>query len=145
MSHRSLRLLVEHTVKSLTDTVQYSYGEESDFAQAPKHQFLMVNTQLMPATVVYADNQVFNYSKTWVINLAFYKFDKLDSIDYYLLLDELDPIVDQFVNKLNKRDDLVILSVSEQPFIKTFDILTGYLVTVTVRLNDDFDYCIDCD
>ena len=146
MSHRSLRLLVEHTVKSLTDTVQYSYGEDTDFNQSKKKDFLMVNTTLMPATVVYADNNVFNYSKTWVINTAFYKFDKEDSIDYYRIHDEIDPLVDRFVNKLNERDDMVILSVSEQPFVKALaDILTGYLVSITVRLNDDFDYCYECD
>jgi len=146
VSHKSLRLLVEHTVKALTDTVQYSYGEESDFDQSKKHEFLMVNTELMPASAVYSDNQVFNYSKTWVIKTAFYKFDTEDSIDYYKIHDELDPICDRFVNKLNKRDDLVIISASQDPFVKALSaILTGYLVTITVRLNDDFNYCYDCD
>ena len=146
MSHKCLRLLVEHTVKSLTDTVQYSYGEESDFDQSKKHQFLMVNTQLMPATAVFAVDGVFNYSKTWVIRTAFYKYDRQDSIDYFEIHDELDPLVDQYVNKFNQRDDLVIISVSEEPFVKALTaILTGYLVTLTVRLNDDFNYCWECE
>jgi hypothetical protein len=145
VSHKSLRLLVEHTVKSLTDTVQYSYGEESDFAQTQKKDFLMVNTQLMPASAAFVDNQVFNYSKTWIIRTAFFKFDKLDSIDYYLIHDEIDPLCYQFINKLNQRDDLVILSTRQDPFVKVFDIMTGYLVEATVRLNDDFNYCWECD
>jgi len=106
----------------------------------------MVNTQLMPATAVFAVDGVFNYSKSWVIRTAFYKYDSQASIDYYEIHDELDPLVDQFVNKFNQRDDLVILSVSEEPFVKALSaILTGYLVTLTVRLNDDFDYCYECD
>ena len=146
VSHRSLRLLVEDTVKSLTDNVQYSYGEESDFDQTKKKTSLMVNTQLMPASAVFSDNQVSNYSKTWVITCVFYKFDRQDSVDYFKIHDELDPICDQFVNKLNQRDDMVILSTNQQPFVKALsDILTGYLLTVTVRLNDDFDYCFECD
>jgi len=100
----------------------------------------------MPATAVFAVDNVFNYSKTWVIRTAFYKYDSQASIDYFLIHDELDPLVDQFVNKFNQRDDLVILSVSEEPFVKALSaILTGYLVTLTVRLNDDFDYCFECD
>lgn len=145
MSHKALRLLVEDTVKSLTDTVQYSYGEEEDFAQADKKDFLMVNTTLMPATAVFAVDGVVNYSKTWVIRTAWYRFDTLSSIDYYKIHDEIDPLCDRFVNTLNRRDDLVILSVSQDPFVKVFDILTGYLQQITVRLNDDFDYCWDCD
>lgn len=145
MSHKALRLLVEDTVKSLTDTVQYSYGEEEDFAQADKKDFLMVNTTLMPATAVFAVDGVVNYSKTWVIRTAWYRFDTLSSIDYYKIHDEIDPLCDRFVNTLNRRDDLVVLSVSQDPFVKVFDILTGYLQQITVRLNDDFSYCWDCE
>lgn len=144
MSHKSLRLLVESTVKSLHDSIQYSYGEESTFAQSEHKDFILVNVTLMPSTGVFAVNENFNLSKTWTINIAWYKYDTLDSVDYYKIHDELDPLCDRFVNLLNQRDDLTITAFNQQPFVKVTDILTGYLQTVTVRLMDDFEYCHDC-
>lgn len=145
MSHKALRLLVEDTVKSLHDAIQYSYGEESTFNQSEKKDFIMVNVTLMPSAGVFSVNEVTNMSKTWTINLGWYKFDTEDSIDYYKIHDDIDPLCDRFINLLNQRDDLNITAFNQQPFVKTTtDILTGYLQIVTVRLMDDFDYCHDC-
>lgn len=145
MSHKALRLLVENTVKSLHDSIQYSYGEETTFNQSEKKDFILVNVTLMPSTGVFSVDNVANMSKTWTISLSWYKYDTEDSIDYYKIHDELDPLCDRFIGLLNQQNNLVILSFNQQPFVKALaDILTGYLQTVTVRLNDDFDYCHDC-
>lgn len=145
MSHKSLRTLIENTVKSIHDDVQYSYGEETDFNQTRKKGVIMVNLSPLVANTVFADNNVLNYSKAWNIEMAFYKQDKQDSLNYYELLDETDDFIDRFVNKLNLTQTLTISGINQTPFIKALaDILTGHLLYMTVTLNDDFEYCEDC-
>lgn len=145
MSHKALRALIEQTVKDVHDNVQYYYGLETDFNQARKKNFLMVNLSPLSAGISYAVDDTTNYSKSWTVEMAFYKFDKQSSIDYGNILDETDDIVDRFINKLNLQEGLTITGASQTPFIKTLaDVLTGHLLTFTVTLADDFDYCEDC-
>lgn len=144
MSHKALRLLVERTVKSLHDSIQYSYGEETTFNQAEKKDFVMVNVTLMPSNGNFSVNDVQNQTKVWTINLSWYKFDRDDSIDYYKIHDEIDPLCDKFLRQLNREDLLLITGFSQTPFVKALaDVLTGYLQTVTVRVPDDLP-CDEC-
>lgn len=142
MSHKSLRLLVENTVKAVHDAVQYSYGEESTFSQSTHNGFILANCTLMPSAGVLGEDGI-NMSKTWTIALSWYKYDTLGSVDYYKIHDELDPLCDKFIAKLNIADNLQILSFNQQPFVKVEDILTGYLQTVQVRMQDDYE-CDEC-
>ena len=145
MSHKSLRTLIENTVRSIHDDVQYSYGEETDFNQTRKKGVIMVNLSPLVANTVFADNNVLNYSKAWNIQIAVYKRDKQDNVNYGEILDETDDFIDRFVNKLNLTETLTISGINQTPFIKALaDILTGHLLTMTVTLNDDFEYCEDC-
>lgn len=78
---------------------------------------------------------VYNYSKTWNGTMAFYQLDKEGSTgdDYALILDEMDELIDKFVNKLNffssQSDKVLITFGQQQPFVKaTADILTGNVI-----------------
>lgn len=145
MSHKSLRTLIENTVKSIHDDVQYSYGEETDFNQTRKKGVIMVNMSPLVANSVFADNNVLNYSKAWNIQMAVYKRDRQDNVNYGEILDVTDDFIDRFVNKLNLTETLTISGINQTPFIKALaDILTGHLLTMTVTLNDSFEYCEDC-
>ena len=145
MSHKSLRTLIENTVKSIHDDVQYSYGEETDFNQTRKKGVIMVNLSPLVANSVFDDNNVLNYSKAWNIQMAVYKRDKQDNVNYGEILDATDDFIDRFVNKLNLTETLTISGINQTPFIKALaDILTGHLLTMTVTLNDSFEYCEDC-
>lgn len=145
MSHKSLRTIIENTVRSIHDDVQYHYGEETDFNQAKKKGWVMVNLSPLVANSVFADNNVLNYSKSWNVQMAFYKFDKQDNVNYGEILDLTDALVDKFVTKLNLTEILTISGINQTPFIKALaDVLTGHLLTMTITLNDDFDYCVDC-
>lgn len=145
MSHKSLRTLIENTVKSIHDDVYYFYGEESDFNQARKNETILVNLSPLTASATYADNDVMNYSKAWSVSMAFYKYDTQANVKYGEILDVTDDLVDRFINKLNQTDYLKITGMSQTAFIKALaDILTGHLLSFTVTLNDDFEYCEDC-
>lgn len=145
MSHKSLRTIIENTVKSIHDDVFFYYGEESDFNQAKKNNWLMVNLAPMTAAASFADNNVLNYSKSWAIAMVFYKFDTQANLKYGEILDITDDLVDRFVNKLNLTETLTITNMNQQAFIKAeADILTGHLLSMTITLTDDWDYCEDC-
>lgn len=135
---------MDRTVKSLHDSIQYWYAEETTFNQAEKKDFILVNGTLMPATGVFSVNDVQNHIKTWTIRLMWAKFDTEDSIDYYVIHDELDPLCDRFLRQLNKEDLLIIIGNSQRPFVKELaDILTGYIQEVQVRVPDDLP-CDEC-
>lgn len=153
MSHKSIRLLIEDTVKSLRDDIGFDYGRTSDFnIGASNKTFPFVNLDLLNSVPNYEVNGVSNYQKSWLCQMAFYGLDKADSTpdQYQKLLDELDPLVDQFLNKLNmftnQSDNLLIQSIRQDSFVKsTSAILTGFLLTFTLVAVDDFDYCqVNC-
>ena len=153
MSHRSIRLFIEDTAKSLRTDVQFTYGRTSDFDVMRDKKYPFITLDPLTSTPQYAIDGVYNYMKSWSCEMAFYQLDKAgsDQKEYSLILDELDLVVDNFLNKLNKysydSDTITIQGISQRPFIKaTADILTGYLLTFTIQAQDDFDYCaIDCE
>lgn len=153
MSHKSIRLLIQDTAKSLADNIQFNYARTSDFNVIRDKKYPFINCDPISAVPQFATDGVLNYMKAWSVSMAFYQLDKEGSTgdEYALILDEMDLYVDQFINKLNRfsydSDKILIQSVNQQPFIKaTADILTGYLLTFTIFAQDDFEYCeIDCE
>lgn len=159
MSHKAVRTLIEDTVKSLQDNIQYFYGRASDFNQIDKN-IISVALDPLTANSTFSNNNVQDYSKTWAVQMAFWKLDTEDSIEtaYQLILDETDNLVDRFLNKLNNYaieseltydlngELIVITGISHLPFIKaTASVLTGWTVTFNIQVPDTFDYCAnDC-
>lgn len=149
MSHKSVRLLIESTAKSLADDVQFTYARTSDFNMMRDKKYPFITLDPLNSTPQFTDNGV-TYIKAWACNMAFYQLDKEGSTQdqYALILDEMSDYVDKFVNKLNlyssQADTITIQTVNQQAFIKaTADILTGYLLTFTLLAQDDFDFCED--
>lgn len=151
MSHKGIRLLLEDTAKSLGDDIQFDYGRTSDFDQLRDKRYPFISISPLNATASYAVNNTSNYSKTYQVQSAFYQLDSEDSgqDQYAIILDEMNALADNFINKLNfyidnclSSDELILTGMSQQPFIKvTADILTGYYMTFSIQVTDNFDYC----
>lgn len=148
MSHKGIRKLLENTAKSLGDDIQYTYARDSDFNLIRDKRYPYIYTSPILSTPSYTVNGVQNYMKVWTIQMAFYEKDKPESEgeEYADILDEMDGYVDSFINKLNQTDDIVISGIRQEPFIKAMgDILTGYILTFTITVNDNFNYCLNND
>lgn len=150
MSHKSIRLLIQDTAKSLADNIQFTYARTSDFNVMRDKKYPFITLDPIASAPQFATDGVTNYMKAWTCQMAFYQLDKEGSTqeEYAPILDEMDSYVDKFINKLNTfthdSDKLVIQSINQQPFVKaTADILTGYLLTFTLFVEDTFDYCAD--
>lgn len=149
MSHKSIRLLLEQTANKLADDVQCTYATETDFNQSLKEGTILINIAPLVAVPSYTVNGVFNYSKAWTTDIAFFKVDNSREIAYQKILDDVDVLVDQYIHSLNffqsKSDTIIITFGTQQSFIKaTADILTGWILPVTITPTDDTDYCVDC-
>lgn len=153
MSHKSIREFIRDTVMSIRSDVNYTYARPSDFnIESQYKDGPFVTLDAMTSSPSFATDGVYNYSKVWNCSMAFYKFDKADQdIEFTAgILDELDVFVDQFINKLNaymtKSDQILVLNMSQTPAIKVMaNVITGYLLTFSLQVQDDFDYCgIDC-
>jgi hypothetical protein len=150
VSHKAIRLLIEDTVKALQDDIDYTYGRETDFNQKEKKMFTFVNTSPLVAVPAYrSDNGTHNYMKAWSVEMVFLKICKGTPEKYIEVLDEMDGLVDSFLNRLNffesQSDQLIIQSINQQPAINVMaDILTGYVLTFQMVVNDNFEYCVDC-
>ena len=148
MSHKGIRLLIEDVAKSLGDDVQFTYARPSDFNIMRDKRYPFITLSPLTAGATYADNGVSNYSKSWSVSIAFYQLDTEGSTqdDYAKILDFTDDLVDRFVNRLNfysfKSDSIILTGMTQTPFIKAMaDILTGHILTFTILVNDDFNYC----
>ncbi len=152
MSHKGIRLLLENTAKSLGDNIQFDYGRTSDFNMLRDKKYPFISVVPVTATATYAVNNTFNYSKTYQVQMAFYQLDKAASSqdEYACILDEMNALADQFVNKLNyfmescneDSDTIIITGMNQRPFIKaTSDILTGYFLDFSLQVTDNFNYC----
>lgn len=137
---------------SLGDDVQFSYARPSDFNLLRDKRYPFISVSPIQASAIYSDNNVSNYSKTWSVSVAFYQLDQEASTqdEYRKILDFTDDLLDKFINKLNfyslKSDSIIISGINQAPFIKAMaDILTGHILTFTLQLTDDFNYCgLDC-
>lgn len=156
VSHKGIRLLIEDTAKSLGDDIQFTYARTSDFNLMRDKRYPFITLDPLPSTPAYNADNVSNYMKTWAVSMAFYQLDNEGSTqeDYAKILDEMDGYVDNFLNKLNfysfngpiNSDELIIININQSPFVKaTADILTGYILTFQLRVNDQFNYCgLEC-
>lgn len=152
MSHKGVRLLLEDTAKSLGDSIQFDYGRTSDFNMLRDKKYPFISCNPLNASASYAVNNVSNFSKVYQVQLAFYQLDTEGSSqdEYALILDEMNDLADNFINKLNffmdkcnlDSDTITLTGINQQPFIKaTGDILTGYLMNFSLTVTDNFDYC----
>lgn len=149
MSHKSVRLLIESTAKSLADNIQFTYARTSDFNVMRDKKYPFITLDPLNATPQFTETGV-TYIKAWTCSMAFYQIDKEASTqdEYALILDEMSLYVDKFINKLNlystEADTITIQTVTQTAFVKaTADILTGYLLSFSLLAQDDFDYCAD--
>ena len=145
MSHLSLRKLIEDNIHAIHDDVQYTYGTETDFNVQQVTKMFLVHTDPLVASSTYADNQVNNYVKAWSVSMVFAMIDEHSNLGYAVILDKTDNLVDRFINRFNLADGLLLSGIGQEPFIKGYaNSLSGYILTFTATLNDDFDYCDDC-
>lgn len=149
MSHKSIRLLLEDTANGLADDVQFSYGTETDFNQSKKSGVPLIHIDPLNVSPSYQVNGVSNYMKQWQVTMVFLKYDNSRETEYTKILDDLDPLVDTFINKLNffshQSDQITISSISVTSLIKVYaDILSGWRLDFNILASDDFQYCEEC-
>lgn len=146
MSHKGIRLLIENTAKKLGDDIQFTYARASDFNMLRDKRYPFISLGLLSSGTIYSVNNTSNYFKTWNVTMAFYELDKMASIqsEYALILDSTDILLDSFIQKLNRNDEITILAINQTPFVKDFtDILTGHILTFQLQVPDDWEYCAD--
>ena len=104
----------------------------------------LVHTDPLVASSSYAINSVTNYSKAWSVTMVFAMINP-SSTDYRPLLDKCDNLIDRFINRLNLQNEMILSGINQEPFIDGYaNGLTGFILTFTATLTDDFDYCDDC-
>lgn len=156
MSHRSVVALIKDTAESLADNIQFGYGRRSDFNLITNPSFPYIWLLPLTANPTYAINDTQNYMKTWNCIVLFLAEDRTDSdeTEYKPVLDDMDDLVDKFVNRLNdfylKSSDTVgaitLRNFSQTPFLKSdADILSGWFISFQMVVSDDFSYCLDPD
>lgn len=156
MSHRSVVQLLKDTAEMLEDRMQFGYGRTSDFNVKRDKQYPFIWLDPLNASPTYSVNSTENYIKSWSVRMLFYQLDSEDSVpkEYQTILDEMDIYVDKYINLLNQvylkanerarviPDPIVITGITQDQFVKaTADILTGWIVTFTLTVPDQFDYC----
>jgi|SRR5690606_19820134 len=153
MSHRSVRLLIEDAAKSLGDSIQFGHGKRTEFNQKKKPEDPWIWLLPLNAIPRYTNNNsTENYEKQWNVIMVFLKMDRSDSLEteYNPILDDMDDLVDRFINRLNDWSmkatdtvgDLTIQNISQTNFIKSdADIYTGWFVSFQMIVSDDFEYC----
>lgn len=156
MSHRSVVQLIKDAATSLGDNIQFGYGQRTDFNSKQKDVlFDQPWVWLIPLTAnpVYTTNGgTENYQKQWNCFMLFLQQDQSDSIEtqYKPILDNMDELVDKFVNRLNdwsmKSTDTVgavtIRNFNQGALIKNdADIFTGWFLSFQLITSDDFEYC----
>lgn len=141
MSHLSLRQLIEDTAKALSDEIKFGYGRASDFNVISDKNYPFVWLDPLTSAFEFSNNNVQDLTKTWRCEMVFYKKDRQDSIQeqYQLILDEMDTLIDRFINNLNDADETAVISgITQVPVIKVMaDVLTGWVLTFNISLLDD--------
>lgn len=149
MSHKGIRLLIENTAKSLGDDIQFTYGRSSDFNVMRDKRYPFITLDPLTVNATYSVDNTLNYTTTYNAAMGFYELDK-DSSDqdqYKLILDDMDILSTQFIQKLNfgPDDTIIISAINKEAFIKIgADVLTGFLLSFQIQAPDDYDYCGDC-
>lgn len=153
MSHKGIRLLIQDTAQSLGDDIQFDYARTSDFnVTASSQRYPFITLDLLSAIPEYTVDGVSNYMKRWLCQMAFYDKNSrsVTQDEYEKILDDVDGLVDNFLNKLNfyslQADTILISNVRQTAFIDaTSAHLTGYLLDFQIQQSDQFNYCsLDC-
>lgn len=152
MSHRSVVQLLEDTARSLSDSVLIGYGRRTDFNQKQNKSHQCIWFLPLTASPGFAVNDVENYLKRWNVIVVFLEKDTTDSKEdeYKPILDTTDNLVDRFVIALNNwhlnNSDTVgattLTGFQQSPLFKdNSDIFTGWILSFTLTVPDDFNYC----
>jgi len=152
MSHLSLRTLLSDVAKSLADNIQFGYGRRSEFNMIENKRYPYI--WLLPLT---GGRRFLNddgtRTKTWNVSLVFLDLDREDSNEKQTadIHDKLDVFVDRYLEQLDtwylrtQVDEVGTITIrgdNQIPFYKDdTDITSGWLVTLTVTLSDDWIYC----
>jgi len=150
-----VREFIRDTVSEVSDKLSFSYARESDFNAIRNKKFPAVLLKPLNYTIDVQDwGRVLNYD----CGLLFYDLDAKgdDEKITQKILEKIDPLVQQFLIKLNRNsltviDDpeedvtsekIVISDIRAQERIKfTSDIVTGWEVTFTMSVPDTMDVC----
>lgn len=152
---RLVREYIRDTVKEVSDKLSFSYARESDFNAIRNKKFPAVLLRPLHYNVSRNDyGRVLDYE----VGLLFYDLDAKgdDERKTQKILDKLEPIVDAFQAKLNRKsltvDDnpedavnsekIVISDESIMERIKfTSDVVTGWEFNFTLSVPDPLNYC----
>src|SRR5690606_35366909 len=152
MSHRSVRLLIEDAAKSLGDSIQFGHGKRTEFNQKKKPEDPWIWLLPLNAIPRYTNNNsTENYEKQWNVIMVFLKMDRSDSLEteYNPILDDMDDLVDRFINRLNDWSmkatdtvgDFIIQNISHTNCIKSdTDIYTGTFDCIDLIVFNHFEY-----
>ncbi len=159
MNYQSLYDYVRDITQNLDQTVKFFHGRKEILNLTKADQSLYAYCLPFTSTGVLTGPQ---FDETWQINIIFYMKDKVDSSidqnDQDVIQDEIRTltITEQSANRflrlfnansidsaLEKSSDrLNISSFTKGNAIKdTASMLTGTLLTLNVKVPDDFDYC----
>lgn len=155
--HLAIRVLIEDTLRSVDDSVLFVYARKSDWDSLKKNNDKRCQLDLLKQTISFSDDGSSNYSKVYQVIMGFYKLDNIQGAEAEtaVILDEMDLLSDQFINKLNvfsmneeviNQDTLYtqvieIGNIQKQPFVKINDAASGYAISFNLTAPDTFDYC----
>ena len=129
-------------VSRLGNGVRFGYGKTTDFNQSniDKDDIVWMD----PLNKSYDFTLQTTLTSQWTVDLLFYGSDQEDSCeeDYSRILGRMDTLAESFIHQLHQTEYVVISGVNQTNFIKaTADILTGWRLTFTLQVPDNFDYC----
>lgn len=150
-----VREYIRDTVKKVSDKLSFSYARESDFNAIRGKKFPAVLLKPLRYTITTTD---WGRTLEYDCALLFYDLDAKgnDEKTTQKILERLDPIVQQFLYKLNRTsitvyddpeasvtsDKVVISDQTAQERIKfTSDIVTGWEVSFKMSVPDTTDPC----
>ncbi len=150
-----VREYIRDTVRGVSDKISFSYARESDFNAIRGKKFPAVLLTPLRYTVTQTD---WGRALEYDCILLFYDLDAKgdDERQTQKILEKIDPLVQQFLIKLNRSsitveddpegditsDKLVISDVSAQERIKfTSDMVTGWEITFKMSVPDTVDPC----
>ncbi len=154
MNHKAVRDLLSDITKSLDPTISFGYGRLSDFNKIRDKKYPYIWSDVVSKSGSYTDNAI-NLTSTYAVTLSFLDKDETanDENQTNPVLDKMMDLSDEFINKLNLSDfneselatitdTLQITNITQNRVIKDHaDILTGWVVSFSLIVPDDFDYC----
>lgn len=139
--HESVRTLISDLVKELRDDITFSYSRQSDFNSLSDKNEVCVHLDPLKWTPLIIDTSI---HKNWSVAMFFFKQGQRDDTEeqFVPMLDETADLVERFLALINNEQTYTISSISAEPAIKvTAEVLTGWIVTLTLTTPDTFDYC----